>query len=171
MSKCQVWYYETSGAFDGGEFCMGLGGCSGWCHGTAMCSQGLASNRSLVNKNAMFLADADWKSLCLDLILAPKQHFCVQSDQLESSFFCVKVSMCASKTALHFFLFFSHSSRWLGPFLPSWALGSTLHSMEFWWNLIWYDLMSCFHFRMLRLEGKSGKGLWYSIQARCDFLN
>ena len=38
-------------------------------------------------QNAMFVADADWKSLRLNLILAPKQHFCVQSDQLETSFF------------------------------------------------------------------------------------
>ena len=28
-------------------------------------------------QNAMFVADADWKCLCLDLILAPKRHFCV----------------------------------------------------------------------------------------------
>ena len=38
-------------------------------------------------QNAIFVADADWKSLGLHLILAPKQHVCVQSDQLETSFF------------------------------------------------------------------------------------
>ena len=46
-------------------------------------------------QNAMFLADADWKSLCLDLILAPKQHVCVQSDQLETSlFWCQILDVC-----------------------------------------------------------------------------
>ena len=55
MSKCQECYHETSGAFEGGGFCMGLGGFGGWCHGTATCSQGLASNRSLVNKMPCFL--------------------------------------------------------------------------------------------------------------------
>ena len=43
-------------------------------------------------QNAMCLADADWKSLCLDVILAPKQHVCVQSDQLETSLFSVSNS-------------------------------------------------------------------------------
>ena len=44
-------------------------------------------------QNAMFLADADWKSLCLDVILAPKQHVCVQSDQL-SLFRCQILDVC-----------------------------------------------------------------------------
>ena len=29
-------------------------------------------------QNAMFVADADWKSLCLDLVLAPRQKFLYQ---------------------------------------------------------------------------------------------
>ena len=44
-------------------------------------------------QNAMLLADADWKSLCLHLILAPKQHACVQSDQL-SLFRCQILDVC-----------------------------------------------------------------------------
>ena len=56
---------------------MGLGGFGGWCHGTATCSQGLASNRSLVNKMPCFLQTLAGNLFVLDLILAPKQHVCV----------------------------------------------------------------------------------------------
>ena len=94
--------------------------------------------------------------------------------------------MCPSKIALHFFLFFSDSSRWLGAVLLSWALGSTPHFMDFWWDwfhgfrcvcwlvsLRWFDMTWC-HASILGCwdwTGKVEKGSWYSIQARCELSN
>ena len=121
-------------------------------------------------QNAMFLADVGWKSLCLDVILVPKQHFVYSRTNWRLPSFGVKFLMCASKIVLQLLLFFSHSSWWLRPCLPSWARRSTPHFMDFWFDFIglidfivlidWLlcvHLMSCFHFRMLRLEGKSGE--------------
>ena len=77
-------------AFEGGGFCMGLGGFGRWCQMVSWNSNVFTRfgfEQIVCQENAVFLADADWKSLCLDLILAPKQHVCVQSDQLETSLF------------------------------------------------------------------------------------
>ena len=172
MSKCQGWYHETSGAFEGGKFWMGLGGFGGWCHGTATCLQGLASNRSLVNKMPCFL-----QTLAGNLFV------------LEPPFFGGKFLMCPSKIVLQLPLFFSHSSRWLRPFLLSWARRSTPHFMDFWWDRFhWFDWLHCAYwlvavhsfdvmlwFLDVEIGGKQRKkvpGIAFKhIQARCEFLN
>ena len=93
MSICQGWNHETSGAFEGGGFCMGLGGFGvNWCQLNSNMFTRFGLEQIAYQQNAMFLADVGWKSRCLDLILAPKQHVCVQSDQLETSLFSVSNS-------------------------------------------------------------------------------
>ena len=91
-----------------------------------------------------FLQTLTGNLVVLELILAPKQHVCVQSDQRETSFFGVKFLMCSSKIALQLFVFFGHPSRRLGPFLLSWVLRSTPHFMDFWWDRFhWFDWLHC----------------------------
>ena len=62
-----------------------------WCQVNSNMFTRVGFQQIACQQNGMFLADVGWKSLCLDPILAPKQHFCVQSDQLETSLFWRKI--------------------------------------------------------------------------------
>ena len=183
MSICQrLVPLKPQEPFEGGKFWMGLHGFGGWCHGTATCSQGLASNRSRVNKMPCLLQTLTRNLSVWTWFWLQNGIFVYIRTKGRLPFFCVKFLMCPSKIALHIFVFFSHSSLWLGPVLLFLSTRIHLSFHEFliwyhrfdwlhgacWWvvsffALIWYDLMSCFHFGMLRLEGKSAK--------RCGFSN
>ena len=56
-----------------------------WCHVNSNMFRRFGFEQIVCQQNAMFLADVGWKSRCLDLILAPRKHFRVQSGQLETS--------------------------------------------------------------------------------------
>ena len=175
MSNYQGWYHETWGAFEGCEFCMDLHGFGGWCHGTATCSQGLASDRSLVNRMQCLLQTLTGNLLGCWFWLQDR-IFVYQSDQRETSFFSVSNSWCVHPR-MHCTSLSSSATRlgdWDISYLLSWVLGSTpysalFHGFPIWFHwfhcacwlvsLRWFDIIWChaLHFWMLRLEGTSGK--------------
>ena len=146
MSICQGWNHETSGAFEGGKFCMGLGGFGvNWCQVNSNMFTRFGFEQISCQQNAMFLADADWKSLAIwTRFWLQNSMFVYSPTNWRLPFFGVKFLMCASKIVLQLLLFFSHSSRWLRPCLLSLARRSTppsFHGFLIWFH--WFDWLHC----------------------------
>ena len=167
--------------------CMGL---ADGVMGTATCSQGLASDRSLVNKMPYLLQTLTGNLSGCTWFWLQDRIFVYQSDQRETSFFSVSNSWCVHPKLRCTSVSFSATrlGGWDISYLLSWVLGSTpylalFHGFLIWFHwfhcacwlvsLRWFDIIWCHAF----ISGcwdwreQAEKGSWYSIQARCGFLN